>query len=99
MAAYFIAQMNVTDPEAYKAYAAQAQATIPQYGGKYVVRGGAITPLEGEFEYERVVVLEFEDVEAAKRWYNSPDYAPLAAQRQGASVGKVIIVEGAPPQV
>ena len=99
MAAYFIAQMTITDPEGYKAYASQTLPTIQKYGGKFVVRGGAITPVEGDFEHERVVVLEFPDVEAAQRWYNSPEYQPLALQRQAASKGKSIIVEGAPPQV
>ena len=95
MAAYFIAQLNVTNPEGYKTYASQTKATIEKYGGKFVVRGGDVTPVEGDWKFSRIVVLEFPDVETAQRWYNSPEYHPLVALRQANSEGVAIIVEGA----
>jgi uncharacterized protein (DUF1330 family) len=95
MPAYFIAQIEVTDPETFKAYGARVPATIEKYGGRYVVRGGAITPLEETPPKPRVVVLEFDTVEAVRRWYESEDYAPLSDMRRRASNGPLFIVEGA----
>ena len=94
MAAYVVAQIEVTDADAFAKYGAKVPETIARYGGRYKVRGGASTAMEGEQPYPRVVVIEFDDVEAAKRWYNSPEYAPLIAMRQAASRGSLQIVEG-----
>ena len=71
---YIIGQVEVKDPEAYREYIAQAPATIAQYGGEYLVRGGDFEVLEGEWARERTVVLRFPSVEDAKRWYASPEY-------------------------
>ncbi len=95
MAAYFIAQIEVTDAETFKGYGARVPATIEKYGGRYLARGGALTPLEETPPKPRVVVIEFDSVEAAKRWYESEDYAPLAAMRRSAANGPLFIVEGA----
>lgn len=95
MAAYVIAQIDITDPEKFEAYRAKVPATIEKYGGRYVVRGGAVTPLEGTPPNPRIVVLEFDSVAAAKRWYESDDYGPLVPMRQAAANGPVLIVEGA----
>lgn len=95
MAAYFIALIEVTDAEAFRAYGARVPETIAKYGGRYVVRGGRVTPLEETPPKPRVVVIEFDTVEAAKRWYESEDYAPLAEMRRSAANGPLFIVEGA----
>jgi uncharacterized protein (DUF1330 family) len=95
MAAYVIAQIDITDPEAFEAYRAKVPATIEKHGGRYKVRGGAVTPLEGTPPNPRIVVLEFDSVEAARRWYDSDDYRPLIPMRQAAAKGPVMIVEGA----
>jgi uncharacterized protein (DUF1330 family) len=95
MAAYFIAQLEVTDRETFAAYRARVSETIAKHGGRYLVRGGAITPLEETPPKPRIVVLEFDSVEAVKRWYESEDYAPLADMRRSATNGPVFIVEGA----
>ena len=73
MAAYIIAQINVTDPAKYQEYAKLAGPATLKYGGRFLVRGGAKTVLEGNVPHQRIVVTEFPDVEAAQRFYASPE--------------------------
>ncbi len=94
MPAYMIADITVTDPEAYAEYRAQVPSMIEQCGGRYLARGGEIDVGEGTWQPGRIVIVEFDDVAAAKAFYNGPDYAPLKALRQRASTGSVVIVEG-----
>ena len=95
MAAYIIADVDVTNPAGYDEYRRQVPATVEKYGGRFVVRGGALEGLEGSWSPKRIVVLEFPTADAAKRWYNSPEYKPLIALRQKASRGSLVVVEGA----
>ena len=95
MAAYLIADIEVTNPDGYAEYARQVSATIEKYGGRLVVRGGAPETLEGKWAPKRVVVLEFATMDALKRWYNSAEYKPLIALRQKNSAGNLIAVQGA----
>ncbi len=74
MAAYVIAQLEVTDPVAYERYRAAAPPTIAAAGGRYLARGGEITALEGRHDGRRVVLLEFPTVEAARAWYDGDAY-------------------------
>jgi len=94
MAAYVIAQLEITDAEAFEAYRGKVPATIEKHGGRYKVRGGVVTPLEESPPWPRIVVLEFDSVEAARRWYDSDDYRPLIPMRQAGAEGPVLIVEG-----
>ena len=94
MSVYLIASIDVTDPAAYERYRAQVPATIEQYGGRFLVRGGAIEALEGDAIPKRVVVLEVPDQERARTWWNSPEYAPLKALRKSASRGDLYFVSG-----
>ena len=94
MAAYLIGEIEVTDPATYDDYRKQVAATVAQYGGRFVVRGGRVESLEGGWSPKRMVVLEFPSLEQARKWYRSPEYAPLIALRQRASRGKLILVEG-----
>lgn len=93
MSVYMIAEVKVTDPAGFEEYRVAVPATIHQYGGKYLVRGGTVTALEGEWA-PRIVVLEFPDVESAKRWYDSPEYTAIKGGRTGASDGRMALVEG-----
>jgi uncharacterized protein (DUF1330 family) len=93
MAAYMIAEIDVTDPQAYEAYRAKVPATLAQYGGTYIVRGGALEALEGETA-GRIVVVQFESMAALKRWYDSPEYAAIKGLRHAASEGRIVAVEG-----
>lgn len=94
MAAYVIADIELTDPVAFEAYRERVPATIAQYGGRYLVRGGRHETLEGSWRPHRLVVLEFPSLEAARRWYDSPEYREPKALRQRASRGHVVLVEG-----
>lgn len=95
MAAYLIAQIEVIDQAAYDEYRKGVPATIAAHGGRFLVRGGAVEVLEGDFVPRRVVVLEFPDAGALKRWYHSPEYRPLLGLRKRAATGSVYLVEGA----
>ena len=95
MAAYVIGEIEVTDPATYEDYRKQVLAVVTKYGGRFIVRGGRIDPLEGGWNPKRVVALEFPSMEQAQKWYRSPEYAPLIELRQKASRGKLILVEGA----
>ena len=95
MTAYVIGEIEVTDPAAYEEYRKQVGAVNAKYGGKFLVRGGRIEPLEGGWSPKRFVVVEFPSMERALEWYRSPEYAPLIKLRQKASRGSLIAVEGA----
>jgi uncharacterized protein (DUF1330 family) len=92
--AYVIAQATVTNPEQYEGYKALAGAAVAKYGGKYIVRGGATHLLEGDWAPPRLVILEFESVEQAQRFYDSPEYQAARQQRQGAAQMNMLVVEG-----
>lgn len=94
MAAYVIADVDVTDPEAYAGYRKEVPATIEAFGGRFLARGGQVQVLEGAWDPKRVVILEFESAEKARRWYDSEMYAAPKRLRQKASVGSLILVEG-----
>jgi uncharacterized protein (DUF1330 family) len=94
MSAYVIVEIDVDDPVRYEAYKAMVPASIALYGGRFLVRGGAVTPLEGGWAPTRVVVIEFPSVERAKAWYASPEYAAAKALRQATSRGRMIVAEG-----
>lgn len=95
MAAYLIADIQVTDAATYEEYRRQVPATVTKYGGRFVIRGGAFEVLEGTWTPKRVIMLEFPSMDALQRWYHSDEYKPLIALRQKATLGNVIAVEGA----
>jgi uncharacterized protein (DUF1330 family) len=95
MAAYVIGEIEVTDPVVYEEYRKQVPAVVARYGGRFIVRGGRVEPLEGGWSPKRFVALEFPSMEQALKWYRSEEYAPLIRLRQKASRGKLIVVEGA----
>jgi uncharacterized protein (DUF1330 family) len=94
MAAYVIAEIDIADPEGYKAYTSIVPATIALYGGRFLVRGGAAEVLEGDWPPLRRVLLEFPSAEAARAWWDSPEYAKPKALRRAASRGRLILLEG-----
>jgi len=94
MAAYCIVDVDVKNAEAYASYKHSAAASIAQYGGRYLVRGGPHEVLEGEWHPTRLVVLEFPSVDAAKRWYTSPEYADVKPIRLEHAVSDMVLVDG-----
>jgi uncharacterized protein (DUF1330 family) len=94
MAAYVVVDIEVTDPAAFEEYRKAVPATIAQYGGRYIVRGGKSETLEGGWDPKRLVILEFPSTEAVKRWYCSEEYRPLLTIRLKASKGSLVLVDG-----
>ena len=94
MPAYVIVDIEVTDPAGFEEYRKQVPATVQKYGGRFLVRGGAMEVVEGDWRPKRVVVLEFPSMEQAKRWYDSEEYRPLKAMRLKASTANLVLVEG-----
>jgi uncharacterized protein (DUF1330 family) len=98
MAAYAIAEIHVTDPEAYQEYKAQVGETIAAFGGRYLARGGAASLVEDSLSDgrppARVVILEFPDMARLKAWQASDLYAPAKAVRHRAALSRIIAVEG-----
>jgi uncharacterized protein (DUF1330 family) len=97
MPAYLIANIRVKDPVKFAEYRDKVAPLIARHGGRYLVRGGAVTPVEGTPNLERVVILEYPDMAALKAFYHGPEYAPLIALRQEASDGDVALIEGYAP--
>ncbi len=95
MAGYVVAEVEVTDPAIYEEYRKLVPGTVAKYGGKFLVRGGAVESKEGGWQPKRLVVLEFASLDQAKKWYHSPEYAPALALRTKAARSKVVLVEGA----
>ena len=94
MPAYFVAELETHNPAGMEAYRAAVPATLAQYGGRFVSRGGATELIEGGPEPKRIVILEFADAAAIKRWYNSPEYQKILPGRLENSTGRAYIVEG-----
>ena len=95
MAAYVIADVEIHDNALFDEYRKLVPATVERYGGKFLVRGGAVDSKEGGWNPKRLVVLEFASADQARKWYASPEYAPALAMRLKAAKAKMVIVEGA----
>jgi uncharacterized protein (DUF1330 family) len=95
MAAFVIVDIEITDPVRYEEYKKMAAPTVAAHGGRYVVRGGKVETLEGDWRHGRLVVLEFPTAERAKEWWRSEAYRPAKALRQTSAESKMILVEGA----
>jgi uncharacterized protein (DUF1330 family) len=97
MPAYVVVQIEITDPGEYARYREIAPPSIAAYGGKYIVRGGATTVLEGDWQPPRLVVLEFPTSDAARSWWDSPEYAPAKELRQRSATTQMLLIEGSSP--
>jgi len=95
MSAYLIANVDVHDAAAYEAYRSRTGAIVARHGGRFIVRGGTVHVLEGEPDVDRLVIIEFPNVAAAKGFYDSPEYQEVIPLRTIASEGELLIVEGA----
>ena len=94
MSAYVIVDIEVMDPEGYKEYVKLAPDTLKIYGGKYIARGGKNETLEGDWHAKRLVILEFPNMEQARAWLNSPEYAPARKLRHQYAKTNMVVVEG-----
>jgi uncharacterized protein (DUF1330 family) len=91
---YLVAEVDITDPKTFETYRTQVPGTLAPYHGHFVIRGGKITPLEGE-PPRRLSVVEFESVEQAHAWYDSKAYQAIAPIRQRSAKTRSFIIEGA----
>lgn len=94
MAAYIVADIEITDPAGFEEYRKLVPATIEKYGGRYLARGGALETLEGAWRPRRLVILEFPSVEQARRWYESEEYRRPKALRVATTRSNVLLAEG-----
>ncbi len=95
MAAYVIADVDVTDPELFAEYRKLVSPIVEMYGGRYIVRGGESEVIEGDGTPHRTVVIEFDSLARAKQWYHSPEYAPAKEMRFRSANTSLIVVDGA----
>src|SRR6266446_205887 len=96
MTAYVIADIDVTDQDGYAPYRELAHKTVTEYGGRYIARGGAVQPLDGDWNPSRVVIIEFGSMEAARNWYKCAEYQHALKIRLANSNGRAILIEGLP---
>ena len=95
MPAYFVVELEVSNPAGMAAYREAVPGTVAQYGGRFLTRRGATELIEGGPEPKGIVILEFADAAAVKRWYNSPEYQKILPDRLDNSSARAFIVEGA----
>jgi uncharacterized protein (DUF1330 family) len=98
MPAYLVVDVRRTDPERAARYSALSGPNVEEHGGRYLARGGATVVLEGDWHPDRLVVIEFESAEAARAWYDSPDYEEIRTLREGAGEWRMVVVEGVVPK-
>jgi uncharacterized protein (DUF1330 family) len=96
MPAYVIVETDIHDAEQYESYKQASPGAVAAGGGRFLVRGGELAVLEGEWRPKRLVVLEFENLDAAKRFYASPAYQEAKRLREGAASLNMVAVEGTP---
>jgi uncharacterized protein (DUF1330 family) len=94
MAAYFIVDVTVEDPETYETYRKLVKPTLDLYGGTFLARGGVTETIEGNWQPGRLVIIEFANTEAFKRWYDSPEYSNARAIRFSASTSRAVLLQG-----
>lgn len=94
MPAYIYANVQITDPAIYETYRKDVPAVLAAHGGRFLVRGGAVSVLEGNGVPQRQVILEFPDMAHLQAFYHSPEYQRLVAIRQSASTGTLFAIEG-----
>ena len=92
--AYVVVEITIHDPATYERYKALAPASIAKFGGTYLVRGGTTQALEGTWNPERFVILEFPTADAARSWWNSPEYSEARAIRQQCADARMLLVDG-----
>lgn len=92
--AYVIAAETISDEVGFAQYGPAVPPTVSTFGGKFIVRGGNFTNLEGEWPHPRLVIIEFPSRDAAEGWYNSPAYQDIISLRHKSSVGNLIIIDG-----
>ena len=94
MSGYAIYNLNVNNPENYKEYVSRVKSVVEKFGGEYLVRGGEMNIIEGDWPNERNIVIKFPSREKAMEWYNSEEYKPIRQIRHDNAVSNSVIVDG-----
>ena len=94
MSAYMIAQVDVQDAEKFEAYRALVPDSLKPFGGEYIVRGGDMVVLEDQQPFDRIVVIKFPNMERAKAWHASDEYAEAKTLRQASAISRLVLVDG-----
>jgi uncharacterized protein (DUF1330 family) len=94
MPAYLITEIEVTDPQGYEEYRARVGKSLEEYGARFLVRGGELEVLEGNWQPRRIVMCVFDDMDTARRWYHSDGYQELKRLRQNTATMNMVAVEG-----
>ena len=94
MAAYVIIHDEIHDQALFAQFRERVAATIQASGGRYLVRGGAIEVMDGDWKPDRIVVVEFDSADRARDWFNSPEYNEIKEIRMKAATASVVVVEG-----
>ena len=94
MAAYVVVDVERTDLERAARYSEMSGPSVERHGGRFLARGGALDVLEGDWEPERLVVIEFASMDAARAWFDSDDYRDARAVREGAGIWRMVVVNG-----
>jgi uncharacterized protein (DUF1330 family) len=92
--AYILANISVTNPEQYEEYKKLSSAAMKAHGAEVCVRGGKVEVLEGDWTPDRLVLLKFPSVEAARKFNHSVEYGAARKSRQGAALMRMVLVEG-----
>ena len=96
MPAYVVVNVAVRDPSRYEEYKRLASPSVAAYGGRYVARGAPVEVREGDWSPARLVILEFPNLERARAWWSSPEYANAKAVRQACADTQLVITDGLP---
>jgi uncharacterized protein (DUF1330 family) len=94
MPVYMIVDIQILDPAQYAQYVAQAYEIVVRHGGRYLVRGGKVTPLSGNWCPERVIVIAFDSMEQMRTWLASPEYRAIAPLREQSTISRSIVAPG-----
>ena len=94
MAGYAIIHDDIRDEALFAEFRQRVGATVEAHGGRYLVRGGAIEVMDGDWTPDRLVVIEFDSVEKAKAWLTSPEYTEIKEIRMKAASASVLVAEG-----
>lgn len=97
MSVYVIVDISIRDSSAqpeYAQYVEKVRPIVERHGGRYLARGGRITPLTGSWNPDRIILIEFPTADHVERWWNSPEYKAIAGLRESATQAKAIIVDG-----
>lgn len=96
MSAYLIVDISVHDADQYMKYVAVAPGYVEKYGGKYLVRGGQVEIVEGSWNPERLVILQFPSMEHARSFLKDPEYQAVAETRRASTTSHLLVAEGFP---